>query len=198
MNVEERVLALAIQASEDEDAVPVLADYIIETGWWDARLSEPKNEQGHYYRLRMRGEPNIPPQDREEFLGAVAAGACSLRSRCKPIVAVLMFGRWPRDAWELTDTCLYVEALGYRHPAYRNKPCGTHVPMGFDCQCWSCVTTRMDAEGRYYEFVAGWSDPLLEAISTEAQYVRPMTDEEAMAQVRKVFGRSQVFGLKLA
>lgn len=156
MNVEAQLLPLALQAIEDEDAVPVLADYIIETGWWDDRLSEPRNEQGHYYRLKMRGEPDIPPQDREEFLGAVAQGACSLRSRCKPIVAVLMFGRWPLTPWELTDTCLYIEAYGVRHPAYRSNPCGSHTPMGFTCQCWDCVTSQREAQGRFPQETPGF------------------------------------------
>jgi hypothetical protein len=95
-------LALAAIDSDNGDGVVVLADAINESGWWHPRLSPHRNDQGHYDSMRMRGD--LPTQERDEFLGAVRRGASSVKSRVRPILAVLLFGEWP-TSWPLAERC---------------------------------------------------------------------------------------------
>lgn len=93
----EQICALALAAIDSADARIVLADAIDESGWWDERLSEPRNERGYFYR-------EYPRQDRSEFLGAIRHGAQSLGTRRLCIAVVLLFRQWP-TRWELVERC---------------------------------------------------------------------------------------------
>lgn len=99
--MKDRLCALALAAMEDPSVAGVLVDAILEADWWDERLDEDEAP------LLAMGAPRppLPPMCREEFIGAVRFAPMTIRSRCRSIAAVLLFGDWPTQRWELAAGC---------------------------------------------------------------------------------------------
>lgn len=103
----EILLQLALRAMDDEESLPVLGDLVLETQWFDRRVMQtmwPRSKR----RVRLRTERE---REREriarkawdaglpEFFRGLAAKPTKAWARA--IVAVLLFGKWPRKRFPL-------------------------------------------------------------------------------------------------
>lgn len=84
------LLALALRAIDDADARVVLADVLLETDWWDDRLTKP----GFTLRAHARALP-----DGVHFFKTTASPHKVSATRARAIAAVLLFGEWSTAMW---------------------------------------------------------------------------------------------------
>lgn len=88
MNQLDRILALALRAMSDPEALPVLGDLIIETRWTDPRVAN----------LMSSGKPyaKLSKAERRHFFGFSAAPTVGFAAA---VAAVLMCRRWWKSRW---------------------------------------------------------------------------------------------------
>jgi hypothetical protein len=98
------LLALAIQAADPEhpEAKPVLGDAVLESGWWDGRVTALFLRGLHAPCTVAGAQLGIGPEDvggenPEDWVGARAAKPS--RKWCRAVLAVLLFGDWDTEMW---------------------------------------------------------------------------------------------------
>jgi hypothetical protein len=95
MNADD-LLPLALRAIDDPDARLVLADVLLETGWWDERLTRPGFRWESPNGL-PEGVHFFPDKDRGMTKGTMSA------TRARGIATVLLFGGWSDTMWPVVE-----------------------------------------------------------------------------------------------
>ncbi len=100
---EQAIAALAIESLENPDAVYVLADAIMEYGWFDERVE----------RLICGYQPNGPESpywNRSQFRRDCAKPGPEL---AKAVAAVVLFGEWPTKPFPCFSEMYEFRTFGY-------------------------------------------------------------------------------------
>ncbi len=107
--MDSRLFDLVTQALAEPEALPVLGDYVLESGWFDARVLQvmwpiTKYPRNGYRTKKIRDRAKV---DREAhkagypmMFHGIAAKPTTAWAR--GILAVLLFGTWKQRPWPLT------------------------------------------------------------------------------------------------
>ncbi len=101
----EMIRQLALQALEDDEALPVLGDAVLEAGWFDRRVMQTmmpaaKRRPKGMYRSKYALEKEKWKEGFPLFFQAYASKPT--RPWARAILAVFLFGRWRVHGWPLT------------------------------------------------------------------------------------------------